>query len=115
MSDGQVNLVLGPETHHGAGKNSGMRAMTRTNSGTGPFALILRASNPASVVIGTSDDDMRDAARLRIGLITFSSESEFKTWETKVEAPRLETIPEALDEFIGHLSDLAKKRIAQWK
>jgi hypothetical protein len=57
----------------------------------------------------------RDAARLRVGLITFSSESEFKTWETKVEAPRLETTPEALDEFIGHLSDLAKKRIAQWK
>jgi hypothetical protein len=43
MSDGQVNLVLGPETHHGADKKSGMRAMTRTNSGTGPFALILRA------------------------------------------------------------------------
>jgi hypothetical protein len=43
MSAGQVNLVLGPETHNGADKKSGMRAMTRTNSGTGPFVLILRA------------------------------------------------------------------------
>jgi hypothetical protein len=34
---------------------------------------------------------------------------------TRSYAPRLETTPEALDEFIGHLSDLAKKRIAQWK
>jgi hypothetical protein len=57
----------------------------------------------------------RDATRLRVGLITFSSESDFKTWETKVEAPRLETAPEALDEFIGYLSEIAKKRIAQWK
>jgi len=57
----------------------------------------------------------REAIRLRVGLITFSSESEFKTWETKVDAPRLETAPEALNEFIGHLSDIAKKRIAQWK
>ena len=39
----QVNWVLGPETHNGANKNAGMRAMTRTNSGTGPFPLILRA------------------------------------------------------------------------
>jgi hypothetical protein len=41
-SCGQVNLVLGPETHNGADKKSGMRAMTRTNSGTGPFALVPR-------------------------------------------------------------------------
>ena len=57
----------------------------------------------------------KEAARLRVGLITFSLESEFKTWETRVEAPRLETAPEALDEFVGHLSEAAKKRIAQWK
>ena len=38
MRDGQVNWVLGPETHNGADKKTGMRAMTRTNSGTGPFA-----------------------------------------------------------------------------
>jgi hypothetical protein len=43
MSDRQVNLVLAPETHDGADKKPGMRAMTRTNGGTGPFALILRA------------------------------------------------------------------------
>ena len=40
MSDGQVNLVLGPETHNGADKKAGMRAMTRTNSGTGPFVRL---------------------------------------------------------------------------
>ena len=47
MSDGPVNLVLGPETHNGADKKAGMRAMTRTNSGTGPFALILRTIKSA--------------------------------------------------------------------
>jgi hypothetical protein len=57
----------------------------------------------------------REAARLRVGLITFSSSMEFKTWETRVEAPRLETAPEALDGFISHLSDRAKSRIAKWK
>jgi hypothetical protein len=31
----------------------------------------------------------REAARLRVCLITFSSASEFGTWETKVEASRL--------------------------
>jgi hypothetical protein len=57
----------------------------------------------------------REAARLRVGLIVFSSESDFATWETKVEAPRLETAPEALDEFIGYLSEKSKARIAKWK
>jgi hypothetical protein len=38
MRDGQVNWVSGTETHNGADKKTGMRAMTRTNSGTGPFA-----------------------------------------------------------------------------
>jgi hypothetical protein len=47
MSDRHVNLVLGPETHNRADKTSGMRAMTRTNRGTGPFALILRTIKSA--------------------------------------------------------------------
>lgn len=44
---------------------------------------------------------VREAARLRVGLILFSSESDFKTWDTKVEAPRLETTPEALNEWLN--------------
>ena len=56
-----------------------------------------------------------EAARLRVGLILFSAESDFKTWDTKVEAPRLETAPEALNEFVGYLSEKAKARMARWK
>ena len=68
-----------------------------------------------SAVDDLIDRCAREAARLRVGLITFSSETEFQTWETKVEAPRLDTAPEALDEFIGYLSEGAKRRIARWK
>ena len=57
----------------------------------------------------------RDAARLGVGLITFSDAYDFATWETRVEAPRLDTAPERLEEFIGYLSDTAKKRLAKWK
>jgi len=58
---------------------------------------------------------VREAARLRVGLILFSSESDFETWETKVEAPRLETAPEALNEFVSKLSETAKAKIARWR
>jgi hypothetical protein len=58
---------------------------------------------------------VREATRISVGLIIFSSASDFTTWETKVEAPRLETAPEALDEFVGHLSETAKSRIARWR
>jgi hypothetical protein len=37
--------------------------MTKTNSGTGPFAL---QSNPASVVIGTIDDNISDVRAAQI-------------------------------------------------
>lgn len=57
----------------------------------------------------------REATRLRIGLITFVNAGEFATWETRVEAPRVDTDPELLEEFIGQLSDTAKKRLAKWK
>lgn len=57
----------------------------------------------------------KEATRLRVGLITFFKENDFSTWETRVEAPRLDTAPEALEEFIGHLSDEAKKKLGQWK
>ena len=80
-----------------------------------PYALLQIPEHSDSAVEQAIDRCVREAARLRVGLITFSSKSEFKTWDTKVEAPRLETAPELLNEFIGYLSDLAKKRIGEWK
>lgn len=71
-------------------------------------------------IIGPREDEIiercaREAARLRVGLILFVSASEFYTWETKVEAPKLDTAPEALDEFLGHLSNEAKRKMQTWK
>jgi hypothetical protein len=57
----------------------------------------------------------REAERLRVGMITFVQPSNFSTWETKVEAVRIDTNPEFLEEFIAQLSDDAKKRLALWK
>jgi hypothetical protein len=57
----------------------------------------------------------REAERLRVGLITFTDPLTFDTWETRVEAPRCDTDPESLEEFIAQLSDEAKKRLARWK
>jgi len=56
-----------------------------------------------------------EATRLRVGLTTFVDASQFATWETRVQAPRIETDPESLEEFIAQLSGQAKKRLAQWK
>jgi hypothetical protein len=57
----------------------------------------------------------REAARLNVGLITFSDPETFTTWETRVDAPRLDTAPEYLQEFINHLSDEAKNKLLRWK
>jgi len=57
----------------------------------------------------------REAARLRVGLITFVDPSDFGTWETVVEAPRIDTDPELLEQFIATLSETARKRLSQWK
>jgi len=57
----------------------------------------------------------REATRLRVGLITFVNPSEFTTWETVVEAPRIDTDPELLEQFIATLSDTARKRLSEWK
>jgi hypothetical protein len=57
----------------------------------------------------------REAARLRIGLITFEQPTQFATWETVVEAPRLDTAPEYLEEYIQTLSQQAKDQLSQWK
>lgn len=90
-------------------------AAAHASRATRSYALIQVPDQPQASFDETIDRCAREAARLRVGLITFSSKTEFETWETKVEAPRLETAPEALDEFIGHLSESAKKRIARWK
>lgn len=57
----------------------------------------------------------REAARLRVGLIIFTDPSSFKTWDTRVEAVRVDTSPEDLESLISQLSDAAKKRLARWK
>ena len=90
-------------------------AASHASRATRSYALLQIPDQSNSGVEELIDRCAREATRLRVGLITFSSESEFKTWETKVEAPRLETAPESLNEFIGYLSDDAKKRIAEWK
>lgn len=90
-------------------------AASHASRATRSYALLQIPERSTEAVDELLDRCAREAARLRVGLITFASEAEFKTWETRVEAPRLETAPEALDEFIGHLSERARKRIAQWK
>lgn len=57
----------------------------------------------------------REAERLRVGLITFMQPSSFATWEPRVDAPRIETDPELLEDFIAQLSDEAKERLSRWK
>ena len=57
----------------------------------------------------------REATRLRVGLITFVDPARFGTWETVVDAPRVATDPELLEEFIKTLSDTARRRLSEWK
>jgi hypothetical protein len=89
-------------------------AASHAGRATRSYAL-LQVSGAQSYETEIVDRCAREAARLRVGLILFSSESEFSTWETRVEAPRLETAPEVLDEFVGFLSENAKSRLARWK
>jgi hypothetical protein len=89
-------------------------AASHASRATRSYAL-LQISDDKSYEAEAIDRCAREAARLRVGLIVFSSASKFATWETKVEAPRLETAPEALNEFVGYLSDRAKERLAMWK
>ena len=70
--------------------------------------------------LGAREEDIldrceREADRLRVGLITFTDPASFETWETRVEAPRIDTAPEALESLISQLSDDAKRRLARWK
>jgi hypothetical protein len=89
-------------------------AASHASRATRSYAL-LQISSDKTYEAEAIDRCAREAARLRVGLIVFSSASDFATWETKVEAPRLETAPEALNEFVGYLSDRAKERLAMWK
>lgn len=57
----------------------------------------------------------REAERLRVGLITFTDPSVFDTWDLRIDAPKIDTAPEALEELIAQLSDNAKKRLSRWK
>jgi hypothetical protein len=57
----------------------------------------------------------REATRLRVGLITFVDPARFGTWETVVDAPRVDTDPELLEQFIATLSDAARRRLSEWK
>jgi hypothetical protein len=49
-----------------AQKKAGMRAMTRTTAGQDPSLLFYAQLNPASVVIGTIDDNMSDPGAAQI-------------------------------------------------
>ena len=90
-------------------------AASHASRATRSYALLQISEEERSVENEVIDRCVRDAARLKVGLITFSSASDFETWETKVEAPKLDTAPEHLNEFISHLSDIAKSKIAMWK
>ena len=82
---------------------------------TRSYALLQIPGEPSARDVEVLERCDREADRLRVGLITFTSTSDFATWETRVEAPRVDTDPEALEEFISQLSEEAKRRLARWK
>ena len=60
-------------------------------------------------LLGRCDEE---AVRLKVGFITFTKASDFSTWDIRIPAPRLETDPEMLEDFIAEqLSEKAKERI----
>lgn len=83
-------------------------AASHASRATRSYAL-LQISGDNATESDIVDRCIREAGRLQVGLIIFSDATDFETWETKVEAPRLETAPEALNEFVGYLSEGAKK------
>jgi len=90
-------------------------AASHASRATRSYALLQVPNGPSDAVGELLDRCVSEAARLKVGLITFSSASDWSTWETKVEAPRLETAPELLDEFVNYLPNAAKIRISKWK
>jgi hypothetical protein len=91
-------------------------AASHAGRATRSYALLqISGDSGATYEEQVVDRCTKEATRLRVGLIVFSSPSDFATWDTKVEAPRIETAPEILDEFVTNLSDGAKERLAKWK
>lgn len=90
-------------------------AASHASRATRSYALLQTPQSIDSKTQELIDRCEREATRLRVGLITFSKADEFATWETIVEAPRLETAPEELDEFLGYLSDRTKKILTLWR
>lgn len=57
-----------------------------------------------------------EARRLHVGLITFTDPANFKTWTRMVTAPRLNTDPQLLEDFIAtQLSEEAKGKLLRWR
>jgi hypothetical protein len=90
-------------------------AAAHASRATRSYALLQIPENPDDAAREVIDRCDREAARLRVGFIAFSDPADFDTWETRVEAPRLETAPEALEEFIAHLSTDAKSHLSRLK
>lgn len=82
---------------------------------TRSYALLQTPESPDSRTRSILERCEREAVRLGVGLITFAQASNFETWETLVDAPRIDTRPELLEEFISQLSEDAKKRLTRWK
>lgn len=90
-------------------------AAAHASRATRSYALLQVPENPDDRTSEILSRCEREATRLRVGLITFVDSAEFSTWETVVEAPRIDTDPELLEQFIATLSDAARKRLSQWK
>lgn len=90
-------------------------AAAHASRATRSYALLQLPSQPSDRTEEILERCEREADRLRVGLITFIDPDKFATWETRVEAPRIDTDPELLEEFIAHLSDYARKRLSEWK
>ncbi|MBI3270635.1 MAG: hypothetical protein HYZ53_16635 [Planctomycetes bacterium] len=56
-----------------------------------------------------------EATPLRVGMITFIDPANYATWDPRVDAPRVDTDPELLMQFIATLTDEARKRLSEWK
>jgi hypothetical protein len=90
-------------------------AAAHASRATRSYALLQVPEQINSEIEELIDRCEREAARLHVGFITFVTPLDFGTWETRVEAPRLDTAPESLEDFIGHLSDKARTQLSKWK
>lgn len=57
-----------------------------------------------------------EGARLGIGMITFTEVADFSTWDEKVDAKRMDTDGELLEQFlVEQLSDDSRRRVRGWR